>query len=460
MTRFVLPAVGAATGVRFPPIVRETLASGLAVWTIRHAVIPTVTLALVVDGGTARDPADQPGLAGLAADMIDEGAGGRDAIGLAEAFARVGSASAIDVGPEITTIGSTALSRHLPVVMGLVADIAVRPHFEVPDLERVRDLRRNRLVQLRTSPGPVADRAFLGAVFGRHPYGHGALGTTASLGAMTIDEVRAFHEKTFRPSSSTLIVAGDVTPAQAIAAARDAFGGWRDPATPAHRDAGALRGPSVEMPVIEGVPGPVVLVDRPGAPQSELRVGHTAPPRTTPAYHALMTLNAILGGQFSSRLNANLREAKGYTYGARSGFDLRRAGGSFSCDTSVQADATAAAVVEILREFAGVRTDGSIGGQELARAQAALTRGYVRGFETAEQIVRAAVQLAAFALPDDTFDRFVPAVDALTAADVVDAARRWVRPDESAVVVVGDLETLRQPLEALGRPLRVAVPEF
>jgi predicted Zn-dependent peptidase len=203
-----------------------------------------------------------------------------------------------------------------------------------------------------------------------------------------------------------------------------------------------------------------VLVERPLSPQSELRVGHGAPGRATPAYHALVTVNAILVGQFSSLLNANLRETRGYTYGARSSFDLRRTGGTFACDTSVQADATAAAIVEILRECEGVRLDGAIGGDELARAKAALTRGYARNFETAEQIVRAAVQLATFGLADRTFDEFVPGITQVDASEAVRTAQQHIQPDQCAIVVVGDVQSYRRGVEALGRPVHELVPEF
>jgi predicted Zn-dependent peptidase len=182
----------------------------------------------------------------------------------------------------------------------------------------------------------------------------------------------------------------------------------------------------------------VVLVDRPGAPQSEIRVGQPGPPRSTADYHALVTLNALLGGQFTSRINRNLREQRGITYGARTSFDFRRVGGAFACDTSVQADATGVAVTEILREFEAVRQTGAVTPEEIAQAKASLTRGYPRGFETARQIARAAATLVIHQLPSDTFDRFVPGVEAIHEADLADAASRVLLPDSCSIVVVGD----------------------
>jgi zinc protease len=204
----------------------------------------------------------------------------------------------------------------------------------------------------------------------------------------------------------------------------------------------------------------VLLVDRPGASQSELRVGHVSPPRRTPHYHALVTMNAVLGGQFASRINRTLREERGVTYGARTWFEFRRYSGSFACETSVQADATVESLAEILRQLDGIRQDGAVGTEELDRAKASLTRGYVRNFETPVQLARAMSQLATHALPPSIYDEFVPAVRGVSGAEAAAVASRFVRPEECALVVVGDASLLQPGLEQLGRPVAVIVPEF
>jgi predicted Zn-dependent peptidase len=201
-------------------------------------------------------------------------------------------------------------------------------------------------------------------------------------------------------------------------------------------------------------------VHRAGAAQAEIRVGHIGPSRATPDYHALVTLNALLGGQFTSRINRNLREGRAITYGARTGFDMRRHGGLFSCDTSVQADAAAVAAAEIVREFAGVAVPGAVEEAELERARASLTRGYARQFETAAHLARALVDMAAYALPDDAFDRFVPAIAALQPGDISRAAGRVLRPADCTIVVVADLDAQRASLDALDRPVTVTEVEF
>jgi predicted Zn-dependent peptidase len=448
--RFDPPRPGASTAVRFPPIARGVLPNGLSVWSIARPTTPVVTMLLVIARGTSDDPPDRHGLASLTGDLLDEGAGPRDAIRLAEAFARLGSQLEIDVGPDATTLTVTALTRLFAPSLELLADVVVRPRLAAPDFARVRELRVSRLRQLSQSPGTVADRTYVSALFGAHVYGHGALGTTASLQRIRLEDAAEFWTRMYGPATTTLIVGGDVPADVVLATADSLFGPWT---------AGPADPPAATPPALPADPR-VFLVDRPGAPQAELRIGHIGPPRSTEAYHALVTLNALLGGQFTSRINRSLREEKGITYGARTSFGFRRVAGTFACETSVQADQTAAAVADILEEFAAIRLDGSVLAPELARAKASLTRGYVRHFETEGQLVRAAAQLATYALDDRTFDRFVPLVGAVTAADIHRAAGEFVRPAEASVVVVGDAATCLAPLEALGRPVVPTAPEF
>lgn len=448
MARFTRPAAGAAAPVRFPPIVRERLDNGLQIWTIPYGTIPVANVALVVARGTGDDPSNLHGLASLTGDLLDEGAGDLDAIGVGEAFARIGTHLDIDVGPDATVLSCAGLARSFDRALALMGDVVRRPRLEEPDFARVRELRLSRLRQLSRSASTAADRAYVAAVFGDHAYGHGALGTTAALGAMTVDDTREFWATRFGPSHATLIVVGDVVAADVTAAARSVFDAWTSRAEASTiRAASTLADPRV------------LLVDRPGSPQSELRIGHVGPPRSTSDYHPLVVVNAVLGGQFTSRVNRRLREEKGITYGAHTTFDFRRLAGSFSCDTSVQSDATADAVVDVLSEFQRIR-DEVVPDAELAAARASLTRGYVRNFETAGQIARAAAQLVVHGLPDETFDRFVPAVEAVDHGSVRTAAEMYVRPDEATIVVVGDAASCREPLERIGRPVEIVAPEF
>jgi predicted Zn-dependent peptidase len=449
-TRFIMPIAGAPARVTFPPVDREVLANGLRVWTIRHDTAPVVSIVLVVPVGSVHDPAALPGLTGVMADLLDEGSDRLDGIGLAEAFAGLGTELSVDVGPDVTTLSLTTLARFAEPALALIGELIRTPRLSDADLSRVREVRLTRLRQLRSSAAAVADRAFLAAVFGGHPYGHGTLGTTAALSRLTIDDVRECHRAGVQPAGATLVVAGDVDPEVVHQAAIRQLGGWEPPA--------GLRPPAA--PPVAPDPGArVLVVHRSGAPQTEVRVGHLGPARQAAEYHTLVTLDALLGGQFSSRINQNLREARGLTYGARTAFDFRVHAGTFSCDTNVQGDATPLVVSEILAEFDAVGGARPVTSEELERAKSSLTRGYVRRFETSAHLAHSAARLATFALPEHTFDRFVPGVEAVTPEAISAAARRDVRATDAMVVLVGDATSWRDGL-VFGRAVEDAQVEF
>ena len=301
-------------------------------------------------------------------------------------------------------------------------------------------------------PSATADRAFATALYGAHPYGHLAIGTIDALQRMTLDEVRGFHRRAFRPENAVLIVVGDQTHDEAMLQAGTAFGGWR-------ADAPVLFAPpDVDVPAEPR--HRLLLVDRSKAAQSELRLGHRAVPRRTPDYHALVLANLVLGGQFVSRLNMNLRENKGYTYGARSWFEFRLGPGPFQMSASVQTEVTMEAIREALAEMAALRGERPITPAELDTARATLTRGYPRNFETADQIARSVGQLALYDLPDDYFATFVPRMATLPLSEVQSAAARHLHPERVVTVVVGDAERVGPTLEALelGPPRVIETP--
>lgn len=443
--RFVQPGPGPLASVRFPPISRRTLGSGLQVWGLPHDALPVATVTLVLPFGVRDDPADRPGLAGVLTDLMEEGGNGRDAIAMAEALAGLGTEVSIDVGADATTVSCAVLARCFEPAMALLFGLIARPHLAEADFARVVELRVNRLAQLRSSASAMAERLLLRGVVGDHPYGHGALGTLASLEALTLDEVRQFHQRHVTPAGTVCVVAGSV-PVDTVQAVIER-----------HADiwtAGGDVSRALVAPPTPQVPRTLVS-DRPGSPQSEVRIGWIGPDRSVPEYHTLVTLNAILGGQFTSRINRNLRERRGLTYGAHSSFDFRARGGLFSCDTAVQADATVLAITELINECRAIAGERPPDADELALAKASLTRGYVRLFETSGHLAQAAARLAMFGLPDDTFERFVPGVDAVTGEMVIEAARRYLTVDQASIAAVGAVDQWRDALEALGRPVDV-----
>ncbi len=448
-----LPAARPNPPFALPAIEKSTLPNGLRVWTVAQRALPMVTVVLLVRCGSADDPPGGDGLAAFTADMLDEGSGDRSAIQMHEGLADLGTELDADIGSDALTFGVEVLSRFTGPALGVLADMIVRPAMRANDFERVRQLRRHRLVQLRDLPRAVAERAFLQILYGGHPYGHLSIGSSAALEAATLDQVRAFHRDRIRPGAAILIAVGDCTHAEMRAHAVDAFGAWRDP-------------DDVPAPVAaaDDLPGGprLAVVDRPGAPQSELRIGQVAARRITPDYHALLTANTVLGGQFVSRVNLLLREEKGFTYGAYTWFDFRRRRGPFSLTTSVDTPSTAAAVEASLGEIAAIRGSRPITAGELELAVAALTLGWARNFETPSQIARAVSQIALYDLPDDDYSTFVPRVEAVTADAATDAFVRHVDPARLSVLVVGDRARIDAGLARLdlGEPVIIHPETF
>jgi predicted Zn-dependent peptidase len=440
--RSQLPALGPERSFSFPHIERQTLENGLRVWTVEHRQVPLVSALLLVPAGASADPPDRPGLAAIPADMLDEGSGDLSALDVHEALGRIGAQLDTDVGHDATVIGLTTLARSLDRAFDLLADIVMRPRFEQREVDRVRDLRLNRLLQMRDLPPAVAERVFAQLLYRAHPYGHLPIGTESSLRGVGVRDIAAFHRRAFVPSTATLVVVGDGSHDQLAASASRAFGTWKSAADM-----------NLPSPGSFGAPVPPVnrlaVVHRPAAAQSELRIGHVALSRATPDYHAALVLNMVLGGQFVSRINMNLREEKGYTYGARTAFEFRRAPGPFVLQASVQSDATVDAAREALAEIRAIRGDRPVTREELELGRAALTRGYPRSFETADQIGRAAAQLALYDLPDDYFTTFVPKVLALDEDDVTRAAAEHLDPSRMLTVIVGDREKFGSSLPSL-----------
>ena len=446
-----LPVPGPPKALTFPALEKSTLPNGLRLWTVRHAQVPVIGFLLLVRRGAASDPPGKEGLAATTADMLDEGSGQWSAIDMHQKMARIGAQFDTDIGSDATVASMTVLTRFVEPALALLSDIVARPALREPDFARVRQLRLHRLKQLRDMPATVADRAFLRLLYGGHAYGHSPIGNEAALASITIDDVRAFHASAIRPSDATLIAVGDTDHQEIARIAAAEFGEWI--------------GTAHERPADDGpwpAHVPLAVVSRPGAPQSELRIGHVSAARDTPDYHALVVGNMILGGQFVSRINLNLREDKGFTYGARTSFEFRRRPGPFVLQVGVQTAATVRAIQESIAELVAVRGPRPVTPEELSLATAALTRGYARNFETAEQIARGAMQLALYDLPDDYFAQFVPNIERITCADVTRAMTAHLDPSRLTTLVVGDLDVIQPDLGglAMGSPSVLAADSF
>jgi predicted Zn-dependent peptidase len=435
-----LPDVGPDPAFRFPRIARHALENGLQVRTVEHHTMPVVSLVLVVEAGAVTDPRGREGLAAITADMLDEGTGDLTAIGVSEGFASIGAEYDVDVGPDATAFTLTTLTRFAEQGAALFSEVLLRPALRETDFERVRQLRVDRLRQLKDVPPAVAERAFLRMMYGEHPYGHLSIGHPSSLEALALEDVARFYAGRFHPSRATAVVAGPLPHDGLLQLAAGAFASWKD----------GEPDPIADTNVPATARGArLSVIPREAAPQSELRIGHLAAPRNSPDYPALLVMNALLGGQFVSRINLKLREEKGYTYGARTGFDWRRGMAPFSLQASVHTAATADAINDSLTELDGIRGSRPPTPEEMSLAKASLTRGYPRGFETVSQVARAVAQLALYELPDTYFEEFVPKVNAIDGADVVRVAEKYIDPSRAVTLVVGDYNAIAESLRAL-----------
>ena len=447
-----LPALGPPVQFTFPDIRRRTLENGVRVCTIEHHEVPLITCFVLLPVGSSQDPEERPGIAAITGDLLDEGTGELDALALHEALGRIGAHLDTEIGADATLLEMTTLSQHAPRALELLSSMVTSPRLAQRDFDRVRELRLNRLLQLRDLAPALADRVFTQLLYGDHPYGHLPIGTESSLRELALADVTEFHHRAYAPAHTTVIAVGDASHERLAALVEQAFAGWNGHGADALVDITALATP--ESPSVR-----LATVHRAGAAQSELRIGHVGLARSSSDYHAVLVLNMILGGQFVSRLNLNLRESKGYTYGARTNFEFRRGPGPFVFQTSVQSAVTVEAVREVFGELQTILHERPVTSSELELGRAALTRGYPRNFETAEQLGRAAAQLALYGLPDDYFTTFMPRVLSVGEDDVARVARSHIHPDRLLTVIVGDREKVGHTLDSLnlGEALEVAV---
>ena len=440
-----LPVPGPDRPFRFPRIARRVLPNGLDLRAVTHRSVPLVSSVLLVPGGASSDPRERHGLVSLTAGLLDEGSRGQSALEVADRLARIGGDLDIDAGADAVVVALTTLDRHFEDGLALMHEIVTEPNLANDDFNRIRNLRLERLRQMKDHAGAMADRAFARVVYGDHPYGRLPMGSEAPLTAMTVEDTRALHAAMLRPAGATLVVVGTRSEDELLDGVAAVFEHWQATTSPLPLDRDAALVPPPALP--ETTLG---VVSRPGAAQSELRIGHACAPRSTPDYHVLLVLNTILGGDFVSRLNLNLREQKGYTYGVRTGFNLRRGIGPFVMQTSVGTDVTGAAVSEALAEIRNIAASRPATDAEVAQAIAALTKGYPRGFETVGQVARSVGQLALYGLPDSYFEEFIPRISQVTSADVTSAAMRHLVPEKMTTVIVGDLDKIEASLPGLG----------
>ncbi len=434
------PTPGPSRDYRFPAFERLTLSNGIHVVVAPVSKLPIATVMALVDAGAAADPQGQEGVALLTVRALAEGTQQTDGAELAARFERLGTALDTSADWDSAMLRITVTSERLPAALGLLAEVIRVPSFPEREVERLRQERLAELLQQRAEPRGLADDMF--GKFAYAPESRYAIpdgGLESTVDTLSQDVVRAFYGARYSPSSTTVIIVGDITVDRARQIVTDAFGSWA--------------GGDVRHVTVSDQPATttrlVHVVGKADAPQSEIRVGHVGVPRLHPDYFSIVVMNAILGGLFSSRINLNLREAHAYTYGAFSSFDWRKAAGPFTVDTAVRSDVTDAAVREILLEIDKLREEG-VTDAELSLATSYLDGVFPIRFESTTAIATALASLVSYGLPDDYYDTYRSQVRSVTANRVLAAAGAHLRPDQLQIVAVGDPTIIRAPLEALG----------
>jgi len=449
-----LPPVDPVGNLDFPKAERFTLSNGIPVVLARRSAVPTVLVNLSFDAGYAADMADTPGTQGTMLDVLDQGTDQLDAAGIAEAQERLGAQITTGAGLDSSAVELAALSANLQPSLDLLAQVVLHPAFRAEDVARIKDQRLAALAQVQASPNALATRTLAPLLFGpAHPYAQpgDGLGNAAALKALTPEALRAAHDRWLRPDGLTITVVGDVTADRLRPLLERAFGGWQAPA-----------GARPVKPIDAAVPAPhprIVLIDRPGSPQSVILAGRVLPlTGRTANMEALDLANEVLGNDFLSRLNMDLREDKGWSYGVHSLVRSPKGSRSVMVIAPVQSDRTGASIKLLLADMRAFPQTNGVDRTELARVTDGNIRALPNNYETNDQVLDALVANQLLGRADDYQATLPSRYRAIDAKAIDSAARAWLQPDGLVFVVVGDRNSVAPQLKGLGLPVELFSP--
>ena len=432
------PKPGPVRPLHLPIPETATLDNGLTVILSQRTGLPVVAADLVVRTGGAANPIDKPGLASFTAAMLDEGTANRTAPKIADDLAQIGASLTTSSSMDASFVQGGSLKKNFTKTLDLIADVALHPTFPAEEIERQRASRLAQLLQAREDPTQLASMITSAALYGsHHPYGFPGIGTEPSLKSLSRDDMTAFWTSGFVPNNAALVVAGDISMAELKPLVEKTFGGWKK-GTP----------PATAPGAPETTRARVIVVDKPKAPQTALRVAGLGAARSTPDFNAIEVMNMALGGLFSSRINMNLREEHGYTYGASSQFVFRRTPGPFVIGGGVRSDVTAQSVSEIYKELRGM-LGKPLTSDELQMSKDSLARSVPANFETSDSAAGTFAEVYIYDLGLDYFSKYSELTEAVTADQTSAAAKKYLQPDKLVVVAVGDRKTIQPALARL-----------
>jgi len=441
LDRKKVPPPGKTPELRVPAWTKSTLSNGADLIVAEKHDLPLISFSITLLGGADQfEPAGKQAAGSLTAALLSEGTTTRDAEALSNALQLLGTSVNASVSGESGSISFRSTAAKFPATLAILADMLVNPTFPANGLERLRGQRLVQLTQARAQPGAIASRVFPRIVYGdAHPYGR--VVTEASLKAITRDDLVAFHKAYYQPGRALVTVVGDVTAASVKPVIEKALGAWTKGG-----EKPAFTFPTVSEPKATTI----FLVDKPGAAQSTFAIGRPGPPRNTPDYYALQVMNTMLGGMFQSRLNANIREEKGYSYGVSSSFGYGKGPGPFRTGGDIVTEKSDAALVEFMKELRGILGGRPITDEELTVAKDALVQRLPGTFASVSSINSALTTLWTQNLPDDYYQQYAKKIAAITRDDVLRVAKQYVTVDHLAIVIVGDKSVIEGPLKATG----------
>jgi len=441
LDRKKVPAPGKTPELRVPSWTKSTLANGAELLVAEKHDLPLISFSITFLGGADQfEPAGKQSVASLTAALLSEGTKSRDAEALSNALQLLGTTVGASVSGESGSISFRSTTAKFPATLDILADILVNPTFPQVGLDRLRGQRLVQLTQARAQPGAIANRVFPRVVYGSgHPYGR--VVTEESLKAVSRDDLVAFHKAYYQPGRALITVVGDTTAASAKPIIEKALAAWTK---------GGERPSFSFPPVSEPKTTTIFLVDKPGAAQSTFAIGRPGPPRNTPDYYAIQVMNTMLGGMFQSRLNANIREEKGYSYGVSSSFGYGKGPGPFRTGGDIVTEKSDAALVEFMKELRGILGGRPITDEELSVAKDALIQRLPATFASVSSVNSALTTLWVQNLPDDYYQQYAKRIAAITRDDVLRVAKQYVTLDHLAIVIVGDKSVIEGPLKATG----------
>ncbi len=435
-----LPKPGPNPSFTLPSIEKTKLSNGLNVWVVKQSELPIVSMNMVFNSGGTTDPSDRAGLASFTASLLNDGTKTRSAVEIANQLQSIGANVGTGSGWDSANVTLQTVTKNLDKALDIYSDIITEPVFPENELETLRKRTLVSLIQRKDNPNAISNVVYNALLYGKdNPYGKSLGGDEASVKSLTQKEIKNFYAANYLPNNATLIVVGDTDTKSLMPKLEKAFGSWK---------AGDAVNTDVPETTTFEMPG-IYIVDKPGAAQSVISIGQIGVARDNPDYFPLSVMNSILGGQFSARVNMNLREDKGYTYGARTTWAFRKGAGPFAASADVQTAVTKESVQEFLKELNGIRGGIPVTNTELEYSKQSLIRKFPSGFETVGQISNQLSNLVVYGLPDSYFNNYIQNVQAVTIKDVDRVANKYLTPDKMAIVIVGDKEAIEPKLKEI-----------